>query len=238
MSSQRQGREERRRYARVAKAIGVRVRKVRDAADTDFDAESLNVGVDGLCLRFTHSIPVGTVVRINFTQFEPRGHGFEVDGRVIWSQYRKDTGDHHVGIQLIAMTEEQLNRLLLIVGDGQWGGHDPPPPLRIRPGKTLVADYRKAKGLLKGRWTPGSVTEVSLREMVLVSGKRLPPHQEMQLRLLLPDGIAEPLPCQGIVLDEKRDARPGEWDSVVRFTEITDLDRLRLAAFLSREVMM
>lgn len=238
MPARRQGREERRRFQRVAKVIRMRVRKVKDAEDTDFEVESVNLAVGGLCLRFKGRIPVGTVIRINFTQLEPRGCGFQIDGRVIWCEYNRDTGDYCAGVQLIAMTEDQLHRLLLIIGDKEWTGAEPPPPLRIRPSAPLFADYRRAKGLLKGRWTPAPVEEISLREMVFVAEKRLPPRLEVLIRLLLPDGISEPLPCKGVVLDEKRDPRPGEWDHVIRFTEMTDINRVRLASFLSREVMM
>ena len=238
MPSRGNPRKERRRSNRVAAAIRMKVQRYKSSPQEDFGAETVNLSLGGVGVRLRPALEIGTRLRLTFLDLEPTGRGFRVDGRVIWRQFEEETGEYLTGVELLTMTEEQLRRLMLLIDETAWSEGAPAEPAHIHLPESLVVEYRAEKGWPGRRWNPASCHEISLRTLALVTEEKLPVGEDLRLRALLPDGNPDPLPFRGTVLDKQKDSMPGEWDTVVRINEIADKNRLRLAAFLSRQIMM
>ena len=236
MPQHRTSPQDRRRFPRVAKAVQLRIDVLQEDRGQGRPAESVDVSVGGVCAQLGKRLPEGTQVLVTFVGM-PADHDLQVRGRIAWCEYNRTRRAHEAGVELLELSDEEIERLLLLVTEQSWSAKAPPDHRRIHLSKHLVVEYRQRGGWLGGGWKTASTEEVSLREAVLKAEKMLPRSTKLQMRLLLPDHEPGPLSCDAVVTDHQPARRPSEWDHVVVFEGISQEDRSRLAGFLSHEIL-
>jgi hypothetical protein len=230
---------DRRIYPRVARTIGLGLRPLSDGEDKAFGGESIDLSLGGLAVRVPRRLPTGSRLYIDFPQLR-EDKGITVMGRIAWCKYDERLRAYEAGVELLGLTEDQLGKLLLLITEDAWNTDAPMGPGRIALSEHMVVEYRRA-GLFGLRWRPASSDEIALRQLVVVTAKPLPLKSRLHLRLFLPDGRREPIPCKGMVLRQRPDQKPNraqvDWDNVVEIRDMAWDNRLRLVAFLSQRIM-
>lgn len=237
MSKVKVSRDDRRRFPRVSASVQMRLKKTHGPDDAHFNGETTDVAVGGLRVTLRKQLKKGTPLHITFLGLAPKGQALEVTGRVAWSAINRTRGNHVAGIELVGVSQEQLDMLLHLVTERGWDTTKPAEPVRIHLRDRTMVEYRPAGGLIGKNWRQSTCRDLSLREAVLVTEEVMEPGSELKLRMLLPDGNPAPLPCAGIVAETRPDTRPGHVAMLVRLGGIADFDRLRLATFLSLVVL-
>ena len=230
-------REEHRSFPRAAKTVRLQAQATTSSDKDDVvRGRSIDMSIGGVRIGVGRSLEPGDRLRITFAELTFKGERVHLEGRVAWCKYSKKAGHHVAGIEFLGLTQDQLDMLLLLISERGWDDSRPVRPVRVRLDEHMVVEYRRSP-VLFGRWRQAASHEVTLREVVLTTEETIPVTTHLKMRMLLPDGCPDPLPCGGVVHDVGQGIVPGKWLNVVRINQIAQPDRLRLAGFLSRKIL-
>ena len=225
----------RRRFPRVAKLFRVNVLLLDPRRPRNLSARSRDVSVGGVSVHVSEELPKGAALRVTFSGLQP-GEDLTVEGRVAWCAFDAKRGAHEAGIEITGLDTERLEKLLMLIGRPNWQRSRARDTAHFLLKEDLLVERRRTGSQSEKDWLRTSSRRMSIREIVIFSPEPVGRGTNLELRVHLPD-TAPPTFCRGAVCEIAAGRRSNHWNVNVAIDRISDEDRLRLAAFLSGELI-
>lgn len=235
MLAQVHGREERRRFPRVAKVFRVKLRIRRPPQEESYETRSRDVNVGGVAIWMRNEMPLGTALRATFVGDHP-GLAFQAEGRIAWCAHNPEADAYEAGIEFLNLDSESLERLLALISEKGWGTARFRDAFHFDLPSDLPIEYRPSGMTGRRGWRRSSCGRLSLREIFFRSEEPFGRGRGVELRLQLPGAEGGTVECRGSVSEVKAD-RDGDWQVGVGLDRIDNAERLRLAAYLSSQLL-
>ena len=227
---------ERRRFPRLAKTFRVSIRLRKSPSPEAVETESFDVGVGGLAVWVKKPIPPGRTLRLTIHGLRPNQE-VQLTGRVVWCAYNEKVEANEVGIELLGLDGDRLEKLLMLISERGWTPGRPQDSVLFDLTEDVTIEFRPSGSKSRRDWLKTSTRRLSLREIVISTHDPPARGADLEMRLLPPDGDSRPLSCRSAVRKVQAGRKSNEWWLTVDIQKISDEDRLRLAAFLSAEVI-